>query len=66
MISTFGAMINLPALVTENVVVQRGSPALAQQFFGHASITTTMGYAHLAAQHLRSLVAIAVAAAANQ
>ena len=32
------------------------SPALVQLAVGHANIQTTMGYSHLVADHLRSLV----------
>lgn len=32
------------------------SPALVQEAMGHADITTTMGYRHLAREHLRALV----------
>lgn len=33
------------------------SPALVQEAMGHAQIETTMGYSHLAREHLRALVA---------
>jgi integrase len=32
------------------------SPVLVQSAMGHASISTTMGYSHLQAEHLRALV----------
>lgn len=42
------------------------SPVLVQGAMGHASITTTMGYTHLQAQHLRPLVDdVATAPAVN-
>lgn len=37
-------------------LAEEKSPVLVQEAVGHADITTTMRYSHLAREHLRALV----------